>query len=304
MTDFFAPNGQIAIQGLAGSFSDTAVRVLFPQAIPQFHLSFEDVLQSVRSNRADMAIIPVENTLAGRLGELYKMLAESGLYIVGEYFQPIRLCLLGLQGSTISSLSHVHSHKQALSICRTFLAEHGIIGIEAIDTSQAAQKLGQFINNQSQNPIDMEANHGVIASFLAGRLYGLELLKENIAEQQKNFTRFLILSTSPGDTESVHLPYITTLAFRLRHEPASLYRAITGFATRGVNLLRLESHMFGGRSAACQFSCDLEGHGGHAPLSIGLEELSHIALDVKILGIYPAAPYRKIHIMNHNRAFG
>jgi prephenate dehydratase len=273
---------KIAFQGAFGANSDMACRAVFPacETVPCF--GFDDAFAAVRAGEADLAMIPVENSTAGRVADVHHLLPQGGLYIVGEHYQPIEHRLLAIKGAKIEDIVRVESHVQALAQCQKWIKAHGIKPVVHADTAGAAEEVSQR----------GDKTVAAIASDLAGKIYGLETLATNIANGAKNTTRFLVLSRSPSEAP-VGGDVITTLVFRVRSVPAALYKALGGFATNGVNISKIESYLVDGNFTAAQFYVDVEGHPKETPLRLALEELSFYAQEVKILGVYPAHPFRR-----------
>ena len=278
----------IAFQGAFGANSDMACRAVFPrcETLPCF--GFEDAFAAVREGKADLAMIPVENSIAGRVADVHHLLPQGGLYIVGEHYQPIEHHLLAIKGARLEDITRVKSHVQALAQCRQWLRRHGMTPVIHADTAGAAEE----VSKRGDKTV------AAIAPGLAGKIYGLESLATDIADISekaggpKNTTRFLILSreasAAPHDGDCV-----TTLVFRVRSVPAALYKALGGFATNSVNITKIESYLVDGSFTAAQFYADVEGRPQSTPLRLALEELSFFAHEVRILGVYPAHPFRR-----------
>lgn len=273
----------IAFQGALGAYSDLACRAVFPDYTTLPCLSFDDAFGAVQEGTADLAMIPVENSVAGRVADVHHLLPEGGLSIIGEHYQPVVHHLLALPGTKLSDIHEAHSHVQALSQSRLFLREKNIKAVIATDTAGAAAEIAKLGNK----------NIAAIASELAGKIYGLQSLAADIANLRNNTTRFLILSRDAKKTESGAGPFITTLVFRVRSVPAALYKALGGFATNGINITKLESYLVDGTFTAAQFYLDVEGHPDDVSFRHAIEELNFFAHQVKILGTYPAHPFRK-----------
>jgi len=227
-------------------------------------------------------MIPIENSSAGRVADIHHLLPHSGLHIVGEHFQKVEHQLLVVRGAGFEELEEVHSHVQALSQCRDFLREHGLKPVMHADTAGAAREVAER----------GDARHGAIASALAAEIYGLETLIANVHDQPHNTTRFVIMAREPIEVSPDEGPVITSLVFRVRSVPAALYKAMGGFATNGVNITKLESYMIDDRFTVAQFYADIEGHPEHRLVRLALEELGFFSREVRILGVYPAAPFR------------
>jgi len=276
------PHDLIAFQGLPGAYSDLSCRSVFPEMKTLPCATFEDAFAAVREGRAKLAMIPVENSVAGRVADNHQLLPEGGLHIIGEHFQRVNHQLLAPKGATLSTIKTVRSHIQALSQCRKLTRELGLEVIQHADTAGAAAEIAKL----------GDPRHAAIASELAADIYGLDILKNNIEDAEHNTTRFLIMSREPKIPPAGSTKTITTFVFRVRSVPAALYKAMGGFATNGVNMTKLESYMIGGRFTAVQFYADVEGHPDERPLRLALEELDFFARDVKILGVYPASLFR------------
>lgn len=273
--------GKIAFQGEPGAFSDLSCRTVYPEMETFPCHSFDDAFQAVSNNEADLAMIPVDNTLAGRVADVHHLLPNSDLFIIGEHFQPIRHCLLGVKGTKIEDLEYVHSHIHALPQCKKLIKKLCLKPRVHSDTAGAAEEIA----NKGDKA------HAAIASSLAAEMYGLDILKEDVQDADHNTTRFLILSRErkiPTQTENV----ITSMVFRVRNIPAALYKAMGGFATNSVNIVKLESYV-DKKFQVAQFFIDLEGHPDTRSLQLALEELSFFAKEVRVLGSYPAHPFRK-----------
>ena len=273
----------VAFQGEPGANSQIAIHEAFPRATPLPCPTFEDVFAAVSDGVAPLAMIPIENSLAGRVADIYHLLPVSGLAIIGEHFLPIRHQLLGVPGATLADLRTVESHVMALGQCRHTIRELGLTPIVAADTAGSAREVAAV----------GDPTRAAIASELAARTYGLDVLARNIEDADHNTTRFLVLAREPEDVEPGDEPLITTLVFRVRNVPASLYKALGGFATNGVNMTKLESYMLDGQFSATQFYADVEGHPADRGLAFALEELEFFSHEVTILGTYPASRSRR-----------
>jgi prephenate dehydratase len=274
---------RIAFQGRPGAYSDLACRIAFPTHATLPCETFEDTIGAVREARAALAMLPCENSVAGRVPDIHHLLPESGLYIVGEHFQRVEHCLLAPPGTTIGSVRRVHSHAVALGQVRRLIRELGVTPVVEADTAGAAEMVAR-----RADPED-----AAIASSLAATIYGLGVLRANVEDAAHNTTRFYIASTKPG-TLPVEAPDpMTTFMFRIRNVPAALYKALGGFATNSVNMTKLESYMMNGEFTATQFLCDVEGHPEQPPLARALEELGFFSTELRILGVYQAAAFRR-----------
>ncbi len=274
--------GPIAFQGLAGAYSDLACRTAFPRLPTLPCDSFEAAIEAVREGRAGLAMLPCENSLAGRVPDIHHLLPGSGLFVVGEHFQRVEHCLLAPRGATAAGLKRAHSHTVALGQVRRFLRAAGLTPVVEADTAGAAKLVAEW-----NNPED-----AAIASSLAAEIYGLDILRANVEDAAHNTTRFYVMAPRPRAPDPGAGPTVTTFVFRVRNVPAALYKALGGFATNGVNMTKLESYMLEGAFTATQFLCDVDGHPDQPPLRRALEELSFFSSEVRVLGVYPAAPFR------------
>jgi prephenate dehydratase len=275
---------RIAFQGDYGANSDMACRDMFPDMDPLPCQTFEDAFNAVETGEADIAMIPIENTIAGRVADIHHLLPESRLHIVGEYFMPIRFQLMALPGVKKSEIVTVHSHIHALGQCRKIIRSNGWKPTVAGDTAGAAK----FISEKGDRTM------AALAPRLAAELYGLEILAENVEDTESNVTRFVVLAPKESIPQraSDDQLYITTFIFNVRNIPAALYKAMGGFATNGINMTKLESYQLGGKFFATQFYADIEGHPSDAPVQRALEELNFFSEKVRILGVYKAHPMR------------
>ena len=275
----------IAYQGIPGAYSHMACQACFPDMVSMPNPSFENMLAAVSDGTAKYAMVPVENSVAGRVADIHHLLPSSGLYIVGEHFQRVNHHLLGVKGGSLDSLREVHSHAQGLAQCRQTLNRLNLTPIMHPDTAGAARDIAE------------RGDHtvGAIASRLAAETYGLDILQENAEDMDHNTTRMLIMAREPELPPANNGPVITTMIFSLRSVPAALYKALGGFATNGINLTKLESYMVGGHFSAAQFYIDAEVHQDSEAFRFALEELQHFSHEgsIKILGTYPADPNQR-----------
>jgi len=282
---------KIAFQGEYGANSDTACRHMFASMQPLPCPTFEDAFTSVEKGEADLAMIPIENTLAGRVADIHYLLPQSSLYIIGEYFLPIHFQLMVLPGVKKEDIKTVHSHIHALGQCRNIIRNNGWRGIVAGDTAGAAK----FIAEAGDRSM------AALAPTLAAELYGLDILEHNVHDAADNITRFIILSreeSRPAYSPQPDTPphpdktIVTSLLFRVRNVPAALYKALGGFATSGINITKLESYQIGGTFTATQFFTDIEGHPEDRLVRLALEELGFFSDELRILGVYEGAIQR------------
>ncbi len=272
----------IAFQGVPGAYADLACRSVYPAMDTLSCGSFEDCFTAVRERQAKYAMIPVENSIAGRVADIHHLLPEGELFIIGEHYQRVLHHLLVLPGTKLEQLKTARSHVQALAQCRKYLARLGIAPVVCADTAGGAREVA----------LGGDPSVCGVASSLAGQIYGLESLAADIADLPDNTTRFLVLAREP-QTPRLGDFCMTSLLFKVRSVPAALYKALGGFATCGVNLTKIESYLVGGKFDAAQFYIDVEGHPDERPLQLALEELRFFASEVKILGTYPAHPFRR-----------
>jgi prephenate dehydratase len=273
---------KIAFQGQPGAYSDLACRTAYPGLETLPCPGFEDAFEAVRTGRAKLAMIPIENSVAGRVAEPHQLLPHAELHIVGEHFQRVEHHLLAPKGATLRTLKTVQSHVQALDQCRKSTRRLGLKRVVGADTAGSAAEIAYA----------GDVTRAAIASELAGQIYGLKSLKKNIEDADHNTTRFLVLSRQSFDPDPRRGKVITSFVFRVRNVPAALYKAMGGFATNGVNMTKLESYMVGGRFEATLFYADVEGHPKDRPLELALEELRFFSREVTILGTYFAHPHR------------
>jgi prephenate dehydratase len=272
----------VAFQGQPGAYSDLACRSMFPNVKTLPCGSFEDAFAAVSEGQADRAMIPIENSVAGRVADVHHLMPGSGLHIVAEHFQRVNHQLLAPKGATLATIKRVYSHVHALGQCRALIRELKLEPVVAGDTAGAAADIAQR-NDPSA---------AAIASALAGEIYGLQTLRSSIEDAAHNTTRFLVLSRVAEIPDAGDGPCITTFVFRVRNVPAALYKALGGFATNGVNLTKLESYMVGGHFAATEFYADADGHPDARPMRLALEELKFFTREIKVLGVYPASVFR------------
>ena len=272
----------IAFQGEPGAFSEMACRAAYPDLESLACRSFEDTFAAVSEDRAALAMIPIENSSAGRVADIHHLLPEGGLHIVGEHFQKVNHQLLAPQGATLERITEVHSHIQALTQCRSYLRSRGLKPMVHVDTAGAAAEVASR----------GDPSQAAIASALAAETYDLQVLASDIEDAAHNTTRFVIMAKEPIDPDPAEGPVVTTFVFRVRSVPASLYKALGGFATNGVNITKLESYILDGAFTVAQFYADIEGHPDQLSVRLALEELSFFSREVHILGVYPASSFR------------
>ena len=275
----------IAFQGLPGAYSDLACRAAYPGWGTLPCPSFEAAMDAVRAGEARLAMLPCENSLAGRVPDIHRLLPDSGLSVIGEHFERVEHCLLAPKGASLSTLKRGHSHPVALGQVRLILKELGLAAVIEADTAGAAQIIAE------RGGVEDAA----IASALAAGIYGLEILRRNVEDAAHNTTRFYVCSAAPGTPAADAPDCVTTFVFRVRNIPAALYKALGGFATNGVNMTKLESYMLDGEFTATQFLADVDGHPEQPAVRRALEELDYFSRELRVLGTYPAHRYRLEH---------
>ncbi|ADE86232.1 prephenate dehydratase [Rhodobacter capsulatus] len=276
-----AGNGVIAFQGELGAYSHEAANRARPGMTPLPCATFEEVIDAVREGRAELAMLPVENSTYGRVADIHRLLPESGLHILDEHFLRVRIALMSLPGTKLEEIRHVRAHLVLLPQSARFLRTHGIAGHAAADSAGAAAELAR-----TKTP-----GEGVLASELAASIYGLEVLARDIEDHGHNTTRFLVMGRAPDERRRGDR-MMTTFVFEVRNIPAALYKAMGGFATNGVNMTKLESYMLDGSFTATQFYADIEGHPEDENVRLALDELRYFTSYLHILGTYPADPRR------------
>ena len=276
-------NNIISFQGEIGANSDLACREVRPNMETLPCNSFEDTFAAVHDGNAQLALIPIDNSVAGRVADIHHLLPGSELHIIGEHFQRVEHCLLGVKGAVLADLIYVHSHVHALNQCRKFINQQKINPVVHLDTAAAARDISER----------GDKSHGAIATKLAGKIYGLDSLQENIEDSEHNTTRFLIMAPNPLQVSPSNRDVMTSFVFRVRNVPAALYKSLGGFATNGINMTKLESYLIDGGFIAAQFYAEVEGHPEQLAVKLALEELRFFSTEIRILGTYPADPFRK-----------
>ncbi len=274
---------KIAFQGELGANSHIACREVYPDLEPLPCATFEDVFAAAASGEASLAMIPVENSIAGRVADIHHLLPTSPLQIIAEHFMPIRFQLMGLKGAKLEQIKAAHSHIMGLGQCRNFLRARGIVARTSSDTAGAAREVRDL----------GDPTQAAIAPRLAAEVYGLDILAENIEDAAHNTTRFVIMSREAVQPErDPAFTWVTAFVFRVRNVPAALYKTMGGFATNGVNMTKLESYQIGGSFNATQFYAEVEGHPDDPAVQRALEELGFFSTQVRHLGVFPAHAYR------------
>lgn len=273
---------RVAFQGGRGANSERALLKMLPNAKSVPRPTFEEVFDALEKHEAEYALIPVENSVAGRIADIHHLLPKANVSIIGEHFERVEHMFMSVSGAKIEDIVEVHSQVPALGQCRTFITEHNLKEVVHSDTAGAAQDVSKW----------GDPTKAAIATKLAAELYDLEILAENIEDADHNTTRFLLISNEANpEIPSIDEPVITSIFFSLRSVPAALYKAIGGFSTNGINMTRLESYI-GERFQSAQFFVDVEGHPESTPMKHALDELDHFTEEYKILGTYRAHPYR------------
>jgi prephenate dehydratase len=272
----------IAYQGEAGANSHIACKNVYPsyEALPC--ATFEDALGAVTEGTAALAMIPIENSIAGRVADIHHLLPSAGLFVIGEYFLPVHFQLLGLKGAALERVTSVYSHVHALGQCRKIIRKLGLAAHVTADTAGSAREVAEWADPARAS----------LATGLAAEIYGLDILAADVEDEAHNTTRFVVLSKAPRWPKPYGEPTVTSFVFRVRNVPAALYKALGGFATNGVNMTKLESYMVEGEFTATQFLADVDGHPEEPPLARGFQELAFFCKEFKILGVYPAHPFR------------
>ena len=275
-------NNVIAYQGEPGAFSHQSCQAVYPDWEPLPCPTFEDAFAAVTEGRAALAMIPIENSIAGRVADIHALIPKAGLHIVGEFFLPVHFQLMGVRGTTVEQLRSVHSHVHALGQCRKLIRRLGLKAQVAGDTAGSAREVAGW----------GDPSRGSLAPRLAAAIYGLDILAEDVEDEDHNTTRFVVLSKTAADAPAATGPVVTSFVFRVRNLPAALYKALGGFATNGINMTRLESYMVEGEFTATQFLADIEGHPDDPAVTRALDELKYFSREFRVLGTYPAHPFR------------
>ncbi len=278
------PSGRktIVFQGELGANSHIACHEAYPGYEPVPCPTFEDAFTALASGKADLGMIPIENSVAGRVADIHHLMPTAKLHIIAEHFLPIRNQLMAPKGATLKGLKTVESHIMALGQCRKYIRKLGIKAVVAADTAGAAKDVAEHC----------DPTRAAIASTLAAEIYGLDILARNIEDEAHSTTRFIVLSRDGKQARRGDGSMITTFVFQVRNIPAALYKAMGGFATNRVNMTKLESYMIEGNFFATQFYADVEGHPDDPNVKLALEELAFFSKELTILGVYPAHPLR------------
>ncbi|WP_338704297.1 prephenate dehydratase (plasmid) [Streptomyces sp. Q6] len=273
----------VAYQGEPGSNSATAAQARFPDNAELPCTGFEQALDAVTLGAADVAVIPVDNSAAGRVADVHHLLPESGLFIVDEYFLAIRFDLMAVPGTTLDRVECVRSHVHALGQCRKLLREGGWRTLVSDDTAGAAREIAEL----------GDPRHAALAPPAAAALHGLDVLRAGVEDDPDNTTRFVVLSAEAAFASGIGRPTMTSLFFSVRNIPSALYKALGGFAAGGVNLTKIESYQIGAGLNASRFYVEIEGHPDDERVALALEELRFFSSEVRVLGVFPAHPHRQ-----------
>ncbi len=277
------PQHTVSYQGEPGANSHIICAQAYPDWTPLPCPTFEDAFAAVKEGRATRAMIPIENSIAGRVADIHHLIPTSGLHIVAEHFLPIHFQLMVLPGTPVEQIRTVHSHVHALGQCRKIIRRLGVRPIVAGDTAGAAREVAEA----------GDPTRGALAPALAAEVYGLDILERDVEDESHNTTRFVVFSPEPEPVSPEAGPMVTSFVFRVRNIPAALYKALGGFATNGVNMSKLESYMVDGQFVATQFYAEVDGHPEEPGLSRALAELTYFSREIRVIGTYPAHPYRE-----------
>ncbi len=274
----------IAFQGEPGANSHIACKQAFPRYQPLPCPTFEDAFAAVRTGRAALAMIPIDNSVAGRVADIHHLMPASRLHIVAEWFLPVQHQLMAPKRATLRTVKTVESHVHALGQCRKIIRALRLKAVVAADTAGAAREVAEA----------GDMTRAALATKLAAKIYGLRILKKDVADAKHNTTRFVVLAREPKWASRKEKRVVTTFVFQVRNIPAALYKALGGFATNGVNMTKLESYMVDGNFSATQFYADVQGHPKHRALELALEELEFVSQPktLRVLGVYPAHRFR------------
>ena len=272
-----------SFQGVKGAYSELAGKNIYPNSISLPCKTFEDMFQEVRSQNTNVALVPIENSRAGRVADIQRLIPESKLKIIGEYFLEVNHCLLVVPGSSLDDIKRIHSHEQAIAQCRNKIIKYDKDMNVVADTAGAAKMISELNNKED----------AAIASNLAATTYNLDILENNFQDAKKNITRFLIMSNELLFPEKNEKSLMTTLVFELKSIPAALYKALGGLASNGVNLTKLESYINPQGFDVVQFYTDIEGHPDNQNVKLALEEMKFFCKRIDILGVYKMSDFRK-----------
>ena len=274
---------RFSFQGVNGAYSELAGKKIFPNSVSIPKKTFEEMFEAVRNNNAEVALVPIENSRAGRVADTQRLIPESNLKIIGEYFLQVNHCLLALPGTSIKDIKRIHSHEQAIAQCRNNIIKHQKDMVVAADTAGAAKMISAIRNKED----------AAIASSLAADTYNLEILEKKFQDSENNVTRFLIMSKDLVMPDTKESRIMTTLVFELKSIPAALYKSLGGLASNGVNMTKLESYINPQGFDVAQFYADIEGHPENENVNLALEEMKYFCKHIDILGVYKMSDFRK-----------
>jgi prephenate dehydratase len=275
--------GMISFQGEPGANSHIACAEAFPALTPLPCPTFEDAFAAVQEGQAELAMIPIENSIAGRVADIHHLLPTSGLHIIGEHFLPIHFQLMAPTGASLATVRDVYSHVHAIGQCRKIVRKLGLKAHVAGDTAGSARQVAEWA----------DVSKASLAPRMAAGIYGLNILAEDVEDEAHNTTRFVVLSKKARRAPRDGAPLVTSFVFRVRNVPAALYKGLGGFATNGVNMSKLESYMVEGQFTATQFYAEVDGHPDDDGLRRAFEELAFFSKELRVIGVYPAHPYRE-----------
>ena len=273
---------KISFQGALGSYSHQASTNFFKDPLVLPCDSFEEAIENVRKGKADKAILPVDNSTYGRVADIHSLLPASKLFITAEYFLPVDICMLGTKSSSLKTVTTATSHPVLLGQCKQFLKVNNIKSISGYDTAGSARLISEE-NDQFK---------GALASKIASKIYGLKILRANVQDNKDNTTRFLVMEKKPKILINQQKKVITSIVFQVRNIPAALYKAMGGFATNNVNMIKLESYMLGGSFEATQFFVDIQGHPKDGSVKRALDELKYFTNKLDVIGVYKQSRFR------------
>ncbi len=276
---------KISFQGALGSYSHQASTKFFKDPVVVPCESFEEAIEAVRKGRADKAILPVDNSTYGRVADIHSLLPASKLFITAEYFLPVDICMLGPKSSNLKTVTTATSHPVLLGQCKEFLKKNNIRPISGYDTAGSARLISK----------ENDKFKGALASKIAAQIYGLKILRANVQDNKNNTTRFLLMEKKPKKLIKQQKKVITSILFQVRNIPAALYKAMGGFATNNVNMIKLESYMLGGSFEATQFFADIQGHPEDTSVTRALDELKYFTSKLELIGVYKQSNYREKH---------
>ena len=276
-------NFKFSFQGVKGAYSELAGKNLYPESLSIPCKTFEEMFNVVRDGGAKVALVPIENSRAGRVADTQRLIPESKLKIIGEYFLEVNHCLLAIPGSNINEIKRVHSHEQAIAQCRKNIIKNKKDMVVAADTAGAAKMVSKM----------QSIEDAAIASRLAAETYNLDIIEKNFQDSEINITRFLIMSKSDIVPNKEEKNVMTTLVFETKSIPAALYKSLGGLASNGVNMTKLESYINPKGFDVAQFYTDIEGHPNNKNVRLALEEMKFYCKHIDILGVYKMSNFRK-----------